>query len=198
MDIERIEIAIVKRAPWVKGYFFRLLMLLLVIGISATLFVFRDNVIHLRNYGYAGAFLIAMISSATVFLPVPGLLLVITMSTILNPLVIGLVSGVGATLGETTAYMVGSSGAPMIRNSSTYQRAEGWMKKRGGITIFVLALVPNPLFDIAGIAAGVLRFPYWKFLVFCGSGKILKFCAISLAAAWGMRGVLDLIERIFG
>lgn len=198
MNIEQLETAIVKKAPWIKGYLFRLLMLLLVIAISATLFVFRDNVIHLKNYGYAGAFLISVISSATVFLPVPGLVLVITMATILNPLVIGVVSGLGATLGETTAYLVGTSGAPIIRKSNTYLRAEGWMEKRGGITIFVLALVPNPLFDIAGIAAGVLRYPYWKFLIYCGLGKVLKFCAISFAAAWGTRGVLDLIERIFG
>lgn len=198
MDIEQIELAIVKRAPWVKGNFFRLLMLLAVICASVLLFVFRDNVMLLKNYGYAGAFLISMISAATVFLPVPGIVLIITMSTILNPLVIGVVSGVGATLGESTAYMVGTSGSSIVRNSRMYQRAEGWMKRRGGITIFLLALVPNPVFDIAGIAAGVLRFPYWKFLLTCGSGNILKYCAISFAAAWGVRGVLDLISRFFG
>ncbi len=198
MNIEQIELAIAQKVPWIRGQFFRILVLLAVVGISVALFFFRDSVIHLKNYGYAGAFLIAVISSATVFLPVPGIVLVITMATILNPLVVGVVSGLGATLGETTAYMVGSSGAPIIRKSSTYLRAEGWMKKRGGITIFVLALVPNPLFDLAGIAAGVLRYPYWKFLLSCGAGKVLKFCAISFAAAYGMRGVLDLIERIFG
>ena len=197
MDIEQIESAIVKRAPWVKGYYFRILMVLAVIGISAVLFIFRENVMQLKNYGYAGAFLISMVGSATVFLPVPGLLLIVTMSTILNPLAIGLIAGLGAGLGECTAYMVGSSGAPMIKNSRVYRRAEGWMKRRGAITIFLLALVPNPFFDIAGIAAGVLRFPFWRFLVLCIAGNMVKFTAIAFATFFGMRGVIQLLEHFF-
>ena len=48
-------------------------------------------------------------------------------------------------------------------------------------SFFVLAVIPNPLFDIAGITAGVIRFPVWKFLLTAWAGKTLK--AILFAGA---------------
>lgn len=48
------------------------------------------------------------------------------------------------------------------------------MRKYGDITILVLAFIPNPLFDMAGLIAGVLKMPVWKFLAYCIVGKILK------------------------
>ena len=48
--------------------------------------------------------------------------------------------------------------------------------------------MPNPLFDVAGIAAGALRYPLWQFLLVVGSGKMVKFFvfayACSFSAAW--------------
>jgi membrane protein DedA with SNARE-associated domain len=43
------------------------------------------------------------------------------------------------------------------------------------LTIFVLAAVPSPLIDLAGIAAGTLRMPYRVYLVACVLGKVLRF-----------------------
>ncbi len=44
----------------------------------------------------------------------------------------------------------------------------------GGLTVFVLSLIPNPFFDLAGIAAGVLRYPVSRFLFFCWLGNTIK------------------------
>ncbi len=53
------------------------------------------------------------------------------------------------------------------------------MRKYGGWIILLLAFIPNPFFDLAGIAAGVLRIPLWQFLLFCSIGKILKMLIFS-------------------
>jgi membrane protein DedA with SNARE-associated domain len=50
----------------------------------------------------------------------------------------------------------------------------------------VLALVPNPVFDLGGIAAGTLRFPLWKFLVSCAAGKVIKNILFALAGYYGI------------
>ena len=59
------------------------------------------------------------------------------------------------------------------------------MKKWGSMAIFVFALAPFLPLDIAGIAAGTLRFPVWKFLVACLCGKALLYTGMTLATAWG-------------
>ena len=48
------------------------------------------------------------------------------------------------------------------------------MKRYGTLTIFLCAVTPNPLFDLAGIAAGSLRFPVWKFFLACWPGQVAK------------------------
>ncbi len=49
--------------------------------------------------------------------------------------------------------------------------------------IFVLALVPNPLFDIAGIAAGALRVPVIGYLAAAAGGKVIKNIIVAGGAA---------------
>jgi uncharacterized membrane protein YdjX (TVP38/TMEM64 family) len=74
---------------------------------------------------------------------------------------------------------------------------ERWMKRRGSIVIFVLAFVPNPLFDLAGAAAGALRYPIWKFLLVCFLGKTPKSILVAFAGAWTLDWVLEFVKRYF-
>ena len=50
-------------------------------------------------------------------------------------------------------------------------------------SFFFLSLFPNPFFDLAGIAAGVLCFPVGYFLLSCWLGKTLKTIVFALAGA---------------
>ena len=42
---------------------------LLAVGITVILFLYRDQVSQLGNYGYLGAFLVSLISNATIIIP---------------------------------------------------------------------------------------------------------------------------------
>ena len=57
------------------------------------------------------------------------------------------------------------------------------MRSYGGRTILVLAFIPNPLFDVAGMIAGILKMPLWKFLLFCWIGKTLKMFLFAYAGS---------------
>ena len=48
------------------------------------------------------------------------------------------------------------------------------MEKRGTITMFALSVTPNPLFDVAGLAAGAVRMPMKRFFFTVLAGKIIK------------------------
>ncbi len=162
-----------------RKLYLRILTILIVVAISVTVFVFRDEVADLETYGYLGAFLIAVATSATIILPVPGIVLIGALGTAYDPALIGLAAGAGSALGEITGYMAGFSGQVVFENSRFYPRLEGWMRRRGFVAIAVLSFVPNPFFDVAGATAGALRFPLWKFLLACFVGKTLRYIPVA-------------------
>lgn len=157
----------------------RILALLFSMAITATIFVFRRELAALRGYGYLSVFLIGMLGNATVVFPVPSLTIVVAMGAVLNPLVVGLVAGVGESLGELTGYLTGYGSTAVVDQNERFRRIGSWVERRGFLTILVLASIPNPLFDVAGIAAGILGFPITRFLLACWLGKSAK--AIILA-----------------
>jgi membrane protein DedA with SNARE-associated domain len=165
---------------------FRVLVILAVLGISLAIFALREQLIQLAALGYVGVFLISLLGNATIILPAPSLALVFAMGGVLSPLLVGLVAGLGEALGELTGYAAGFAGRAVIEDYQTYQRLVGWMERRGGITVFVLSAIPNPFFDLAGIAAGTLKYPVWRFLLFCWLGKTLKTTLVAFAGAYSV------------
>ncbi len=129
----------------------------------------------LEQYGYIGAFLVAFVSSNSVLFPIPGIAVILAMaaSPAFSWALVALAAAIGGGLGEFTAYLAGYGGAVVIspEQSKWYKRAEDWMRRYGSITIFVFALTWLP-FDIVGIAAGALKFPFWKFLLATLAGRL--------------------------
>lgn len=175
---------------WVRRKLLPWAGLLLAIGITATLFAFRDAVADLGNLGYLGAFLISLVANGTIILPMPGILLLFALGASFNPLLVGVLSGAGGTLGELTGYMAGSSGRGLWRDSHTYKNAVRWVQGWGSRVIFLFTVTPLPV-DVVGVAAGALRFPLWKFLLVCWAGKSVLYTGMALAGAWGWEAVVS-------
>jgi uncharacterized membrane protein YdjX (TVP38/TMEM64 family) len=162
----------------------RILVLVVVIAISAYIFFIPEKYLKLLSaYGYFGVFVVSILSNATVLIPAPGLLLVLSFGARLNPFLVGLFAGLGAALGEISGYMTGFSGQALVENRDIYERLSLWMRKNGPITIVISAFIPNPLFDLTGIIAGVLKMPLINFLIWAAVGKILKMTVVALAGA---------------
>ena len=68
------------------------------------------------------------------------------------------------------------------------------MRKYGGLTCFLFAAIPNPLFDIAGLAAGTLRYPLWRFYLSAGLGKIVKSVVFAFLGVGGIRFIEELLK----
>jgi len=152
----------------------RILALLAVIGISIFVYSIRDRAEEFAVYGYPGIFVIAFLANATVLLPAPGIAVVFAMGSIFNPLAVGIVAGAGGTLGEISGYLAGFSGQAVIERVDIYDRLVLWMKRNGNLTILILAAIPNPFFDLTGIAAGALKVPILRFLFWCWIGITIK------------------------
>jgi membrane protein YqaA with SNARE-associated domain len=172
----------------------QVLTIIIVIGAVAASLYFRDHLQELEGYGYAAVFLVGLVSNATLILPVPGLAVSSLMGGVFNPWIVGIVGGIGQALGELSGYMVGYSGQELVDENPTYDRLTSWMRRHGMLTVFVLSVTPNPIFDLGGIAAGALRYPIWKFLISCAAGKIVKNIAFALFGYYGIDTIYQLFQ----
>jgi len=171
-----------------------LLGLLFIIAITAGIFYFYqqypNKVDELKGYGYLGAFLISLTFNATVILPAGNVVIISALAAIMpSAIMVGLPGGIGAAIGEITGYVAGYSGRTIVEKRKMYRQVEGWVRRWGGMVIFLFALLPL-IFDLAGIAAGVLRFPFWKFFLICWVGRTILYILVALAGAWGWEAVL--------
>ena len=183
------------RAPfdW-KTALLRVLALAAVVGVSVVVFSIRDRVEEFAAFGYPGIFLVALLANATVLLPAPGVAVVFAMGGIFNPVFVGLAAGSGGALGELSGYLAGYSGQAVVERMDVYARIEPWIRKYGGWAILVLSAIPNPFFDIAGVAAGIAKMPMPRFLFFCWIGQLIKMTLFALAGAYSITWILDLAK----
>lgn len=166
----------------------RILALVFVIALTVILYLNRTRVRELEALGYPGIFLVSLLANATLILPVPGVLFTSAMGAVFNPIWVALAAGSGAAIGEISGYLAGFSGQGIIEKTQWSDRVESWMRKYGPVTILVLSFVPNPVFDIAGITAGMLKMPFYQFMIFCWLGKVLKM----LLFAYGGSAIIKL------
>jgi len=168
------------------------ILILVIAGTIIVSVLLGANQRGLDDLGLAGVFVVNFLGNATVFVPVPGLTalgqaLIITTATTTNPPLVGLVAGTAMTLAEITAYAVSRAGRTMSEEREMPLR--GWLRglfrrvskvvsrvmlRYGVLTLFVLSIIPNPFFEIAGITAGAVRMNFWRFLVPVGLGKTAR------------------------
>jgi uncharacterized membrane protein YdjX (TVP38/TMEM64 family) len=167
----------------------RWLTLVGVIALIVVLFIFRDQVKKLEKYGYAGIFLISIAANATIIIPLPGVAFTTAMGAIFNPAGVAVAAGLGAAIGELSGYLAGFSGQGVVERVALYEKLTAWMKAHQNLAyglIVLLAFIPNPLFDLAGMASGALKIPIWKFLIACSVGKILKMLCFAYAGYYSI------------
>jgi membrane protein YqaA with SNARE-associated domain len=163
------------------------LAILFVIIVSVGLFLLTkshpDLIERFKTLGYVGVFVISLLSCATVVLPIPGVFAFIPLISQFDPVLVGVIGAAGGSIGEITGYMAGYGGRGLAGRGRLYARVEEWMRKRGSWVIFLI----SALFwvDVAGVVAGALRFPVWKFMLFMWLGKTIKYVAVMLFVSWG-------------
>lgn len=169
------------------------LLLVALVTISATLpLAFGLGREDLEPLGYPGVFVANFLGTATVFIPVPGLTalgqaLVVGLAKTLNPVAVALAASAGMTLAESTAYLTGmigravseERGSPLKGRLGVIARraaraVDRLMMRYGFLTLLVLAAVPNPIFEFAGITAGAVRMNFFRFLIAVAIGKTIR------------------------
>ena len=90
--------------------FVQIMTVFVVIAVVVPLFLLRDYLASLSQLGYFGVFIASFAGSASVVLPTPSLANDLACGWLRNPFIVGIVGGIGMTLGEITGYAMGYSG----------------------------------------------------------------------------------------
>jgi len=149
------------------------------------------------QFGYLGVFFISFIGTMSIIVPIPYTLVILwlSMSGSMNPLLLTIAGGIGSGIGEFSGYALGYYGRTMI--SKKQQRKMNYMVKvlnrYGSIVIFLFALTPLPD-DLLFIPLGILRYSFIKAFIPCFIGKLLM-CGI---LAYGGQLYYDTLRIIFG
>ncbi len=156
-------------------------------------FRYQHQLENLGSAGLLGLFIASVLGNATVFIPVPSFIVACAAAPAYGWVAAGVVSGVGATLGETTGWLAGYGGSAIIPHGKWYDRLTDFMRRHGMIGIFLLALIPNPVFDVAGAISGALKMPLWQFWVSAGAGKVIRYTIGAYAC--GLPWLLEYFNR---
>jgi len=180
-----------ERLSWARKHRLSLLFIAAFIIVSIAIYFLSSLLGDIEAYGYLGVFLISVMASAVIIIPIPAIAVVFGVGAVLNPWLVGLMSGLGEPIGELTAYMAGYSGRVSLEHRGFYVRLVNWMERRGSLVLFLFSAIPNWFFDIVGIAAGALRYPLWKYLLVVFLGKTLKGWLVAFAGYWTLRLLLQ-------
>ena len=172
----------------------RIVAILAVVGLTLYTYTIRDRVEEFQAFGYPGIFVIALIANATILLPAPGAAIIYAMGAVFNPWLVGLAAGSGGAIGEMSGYLAGFSGQAMVERTDIYDRIKPWVEKYGGWAILVLSAIPNPLFDVAGVAAGIAKMPVQTFLFFVWVGQLIKMTMFALAGKYSIEWFANFIN----
>ena len=154
-------------------------------------------------YGYLGVFIVELVSTSSIFIPIPGYVATIAAGTVLNPFAVGVSAGFGAATGELTAYLLGIGGRKIVENKVRLESLRHLYKRYGLWTIYLFAATPSP-FDIVGIFCGLLRIDVKVFFFMTLAGKITLRTILALTgketltiATELLHGQIDLLGLIF-
>jgi membrane protein DedA with SNARE-associated domain len=134
-----------------------------------------------EELGYLSIFLISLVGSIIVFVPVPyvPLLLAAALSNRFDPHLIALVSAAGTVIAKTIIFMASYYGRNLL-STQTKKRMlplQRLVSKYGWPGAFIAAATPIPD-DIVYIPLGLARYSPWKFALATFGGKLVMAEAI--------------------
>jgi len=147
-----------------------------------------------QSYGLAGAFIVSIIGNLILFVPLPYIFAVFWLSSVVDPLALGVVSGLGAAIGKLVVYYIGYSSRRVLSDEvkRKLEFARKIMERYGEFAIFLLAVTPSPD-DMLYLPLGMISYSPIKFFIFCLLGKT----AMTLIVTYGGHYSIGAIAGLF-
>jgi membrane protein YqaA with SNARE-associated domain len=157
--------------------------------VAASLSTSSHMLLHLLfSFGLAGLFLVSIVDSSFVPLPIPGMtdiMLVLYAAQHSNPWMLIAIATVGSALGGLFSHKVGQAGGMAFIEKRTpkriFKRITGWMESHAILAVALPAILPPPMpLSPFVLAAGALNMSRRKFMVTFTASR----CARHAIAVW--------------
>ena len=174
----------------------------LVVTIVVCVFLIRywEYLPDFRNYGYFGALLITLLSGAGLPIPLLYVIVVFALGAVLNPALLGVISGLGMASGQLLLYVIGYIGRPLLARkdpeddngtrSKIYFRIPIWMRRKTPLFVFLVNAIFNPFGAPVALAISASGFRTWKFFLLAFAGNTVKCLIIAYFGYLGLGSLL--------
>jgi membrane protein YqaA with SNARE-associated domain len=165
-----------------------------------------EYVIRLESEGYLGLFLISLLAGSPIPIPTPSMILTFTLGSLLNPVLVGMVSGLGNAIGYALIYLTGRGGLRFLPNFNVSDSGIGRFLRKirmsrmidspnrtGMVAVFLLSIYPNPVLTPVVIGMGATRFSFTKFFLACWTGKTVMAMLLAFLGYFGLRSLLHFL-----
>ncbi len=195
-----------EQRTWVR-YVGGITLLVAVVALAFAVIVYTENADLDETGGAVVSYIgLAVVSVVSCAFPVPGLapvlygLIMYQGSALYAPLV-AIVAGLSMALGQCSAYLLGAVGVGVAHRRAATRGVpkqggwrerfdrfngsiEGWMQKRGFITLVILASIPNPVILFANMSAGATGMPFLKFYTAMAIGMTIRAAIFAGIGMW--------------
>jgi len=146
-----------------------------------------------RQYGFLGVFVISAVGASTVVIPVPYTFVIYLLGAFMDPTVLAVAGGMGASVGVFSGYLLGYYGRAVI--SKEQQRRMNYLVKIFGghmsTAIFVFAFTPLPD-ALIFIPLGIARYNLVKVWLPNLVGKLSMSYVLAMAGRFSIGFVIVL------
>ena len=149
-----------KKIPFFWVFFFFLASLLIIVKLEPFL-----------KFGYLGIFLFNIIGA--------GSLLVFGLAGHMNIVGVALATALGLAINDSVAWLIGRNSDVLIPRSKSIRNIKHILHKFGVVALFILSFIPFP-YDLVGLIAGYLEFPYLVYFIPTFLGKYLRTLLIGI------------------
>ncbi|OGO43885.1 MAG: hypothetical protein A2137_02300 [Chloroflexi bacterium RBG_16_58_8] len=189
-----------------------LMAFMVVISVAGSIVLIQhwEVIEPLGQQGYLGLFFISIFAGSPIPIPTPSMILTFTLGSILNPVLVGLVSGFGNGVGNALIFWTGRGGHKVFRSfvasspsadnpSSRMGRffkriglshLPGFASGRVTFAVFLLSIYPNPILTPLILGMGATRYNFTKFFLAIWVGKTVQSLILSYLGFFGLRSLL--------
>jgi len=149
------------------------------------------------RYGYVGLFLISFIETASLsFFPLPTMFFVFTFGGILNPFLVGIVSGLGAGIGCISGYVFGRGFKDIVEKKygkKLEKTRETFDKHKGFLWVVILGATPF-MSTLLALFCGMIKYDIRKYALASIISKICFNLIFAYAGYYSVTWVLNLVK----
>jgi membrane protein YqaA with SNARE-associated domain len=193
-----------------KRHYIAVALLVATIGGSVAVAVFLiynwQYVIQLEHEGYLGLFIISLLAGSPIPIPTPSMILTFTLGSLLNPVLVGAISGLGNAIGFALIYLTGRGGFQFLPDFDISNSGIGRFLRKikmsrivdsphqtGAVAVFLLSIYPNPVLTPMVFGMGATRFSFMRFFLPCWAGKTVMTMVLAFLGYFGLRSILHFL-----